>query len=507
MVQPVTDQHFQPSLYQINTRNWLGELAEKLGRPATFDDVTDAALDDIAGLGFDWVWLLGVWQTGLASRAVSRSNPEWLREFAVLLPDLREDDITGSPFAVQRYEVHPDFGGNASLARIRARLAKRGLKLLLDFVPNHTALDHHWVREHPEYYIGGDEADLAREPHNYCRLSTGQSSRILAYGRDPYFAGWPDTLQLNFRLPALRQAKIDELLQVANQCDGVRCDMAMLLLPEVIHRTWGNKSLPAPGTPPFDASFWLEAIPRVRRRSPNFVLMAEVYWDLEWTLQQQGFDYTYDKRLYDRLRERDATAVRGHLHADWEFQKKSVRFLENHDEPRAADAFPIDVHRAAAVIAFLIPGLRFFHEGQLEGRRRRAAIHLARRPREPIDQALASFYRSLLECLKEGLVRRGCWRLLECLPACETNSTANQFVAFAWEGEQNQRLLTAVNYGPAQGQCFVRLPWEDLRGRQFRLRDRLSDACYDRPGDDLAGRGLYLDMPAWQYHVFEMRSN
>jgi hypothetical protein len=270
--------------------------------------------------------------------------------------------------------------------------------------------------------------------------------------------------------------------------------MAMLVLPEVFERTWGIASQP----------FWPNAIGRVHAVYPEFCFMAEVYWDLEWTLQQQGFDYTYDKRLYDRLRERNAAAARGHLHADWEYQKKSVRFLENHDEPRAADAFPVDVHRAAAVIAFFVPGMRFFHEGQLEGRRRRLSMHLGRRPEEPVDRALLEFYQRLLECLKHPVVRSGYWRLVDCQPAWEGNATSEQFVGFLWEGASDERLLIAVNYGPAQGQCYVSLPWHDLRGRHFRLRDCLSDACYDRAGDDLAARGLYLDMSAWQYHIFEV---
>ena len=162
---------------------------------------------------------------------------------------------------------------------------------------------------------------------------------------------------------------IGELGRVADCCDGVRCDMAMLLLPDVIRRTWGDKSLPSDGRPPVDNPFWPEAIAQVHRRHPDLLFMAEVYWDLEWTLQQQGFDYTYDKRLYDRLRSRDVEGVRGHLHADMVFQRRCVRFLENHDEPRAASAFPSDVHRAAAILAFLTPGLRFFHDGQFEGRR------------------------------------------------------------------------------------------------------------------------------------------
>jgi glycosidase len=336
-----------PSLYQINTRVWLGELTRTLGQPATLDAVADDALDRLAGLGFDYVYLLGVWQTGPAGRAVSRSNPEWRRAFQALLPDLTDADIPGSPFAVQAYRVHADFGGDDALARFRRRLRERGLKLVLDFVPNHTAPDHPWVAQHPEYYVGGTDRDLAREPHNYRRFDTRLGPRVLAHGRDPYFPGWPDTVQLNYRRPSVRQAMSAELTRVATLCDGIRCDLAMLLLPDVIQRTWGERSLPD-DAPPVDAPFWPEAIARARAKAPGLFLLAEVYWGLEWELQQQGFDYTYDKTLYDRLHLRDAEAVRGHLRADAEFQRRSVRFLENHDEPRAAGAFPPMVHRAAA---------------------------------------------------------------------------------------------------------------------------------------------------------------
>ena len=331
---------------------------------------------------------------------------------------------------------------------------------MLDFVPNHMAPDHPWIDEHPDYFVHGSESDLARAPQNYCRVQTKNGPLVLAYGRDPYFAGWPDTLQLNYGNPDLQQAMIGELERIAGQCDGVRCDMAMLVLPDVFERTWGIRA----------DLFWPKATESVRRKHPHFRFMAEVYWDLEWTMQQQGFDYAYDKRLYDRLREGHARPVREHFHAGLDYQDKLARFLENHDEPRAAATFSPDVHEAAAVITFLSPGLRFFHQGQFEGRRKRISPHLVRGPQEPIDQTLEQFYDRLLAVLRQPVVRDGQWQLLDCTPAWEGNWTWDCFLAFAWQGPDGERLLVTVNYAPNQSQCYVRLPFADLGNGQWRLR-------------------------------------
>jgi len=484
-----------PSLYQVNTRVWLTERSRALGRPATLDDVPDDELDRIAATGFDWVWLLSVWRTGPAGQKVSRENGEWRREFEDTLPDLREDDIAGSGFAITGYVVDQRLGGDAALARLRERLRARGLRLMLDFVPNHTALDHPWVESHREYYVAGSEPDLARTPQNYVRVKRMHGGALLlAHGRDPYFPGWPDTLQLDYSNPATQEAMIGELGKISGQCDGVRCDMAMLVLPDVFERTWGRRA----------PLFWPEATRRVRERAPGFRFMAEVYWDLEWTMLQQGFDYAYDKRLYDRLREGHARPVREHLYAGLDYQARMARFLENHDEPRAAATFAPDMYEAAAVITYLSPGLRFFHQGQREGRRKRISPHLVRAPIEPVDERLRSFYDRLLAVLRQPVVRDGRWRLLECVPAWEGNPTWDGFIAWAWEGTDGQRRLIAVNYSGNQGQCYVRLPFSDLPGRAVRLADQLGPASYDRDGGDLAARGLYLDVPPWGHHAFDV---
>lgn len=483
-----------PALYQVNTRVWLTDIARNLGRPATLDDIPDAELDQLAACGFDWIWFLSVWQTGLRGQQISRTHPQWRHEFAETLPDLTDQDIPGSGFAISAYVTHAALGGDAALARLRERLRQRGLRLMLDFVPNHTALDHPWVEDHPEYYVAGSELDLERQPRNFTRVTRQAGDCVLAHGRDPYFDGWPDTLQLDYSQPATQAALLDELLRISAQCDGLRCDMAMLVLPEVFARTWNRPSEP----------FWPRATQAVRAAHPAFCFLAEVYWDLEWTLQQQGFDYAYDKRLYDRLRERSARPVREHLRAGLDYQDKLARFLENHDEPRAAATFPPAEHQAAAVISFLSPGLRFFHQGQFTGRKVRISPHLGRRPNEPVDESLARFYGQLLELLHHAVVRDGHWQALEPLPTWEGNGTHDCFVIGAWEGPGGERWLVPVNYADHASQCHVRLPFADLAGRTWRLRDRLRDESYDWQGGDLVGRGLYLDMPAWQASVYTL---
>jgi glycosidase len=365
---------------------------------------------------------------------------------------------------------------------------------MLDFVPNHVAPDHRWVDEHPDYFVHGGENDLARAPQNYCRAQTKNGAVVLAYGRDPYFDGWPDTLQLNYGNPELQQAMIGELERIAGQCDGVRCDMAMLVLPDVFESTWGIRA----------DLFWPKATEFVRRKHPNFQFMAEVYWGLEWTMLQQGFDYAYDKRLYDRLRDGHVRPVREHFHAALNYQNKLTRFLENHDEPRAAATFSPEVHEAAAVITFLSPGLRFFHQGQFEGRRKRISPHLVRAPDESVDDRLKQFYDRLLAALRRSVIRDGQWQLLECKSAWDGNWTSDCFLVFGWQNAGGERLVVAVNYAGNQSQCYLRLPFSDLRDRRWQLRDLLGDAQYDRDGNGLEARGLYLDMPAWAYHMLSL---
>jgi alpha amylase-like protein len=496
---PVQPESANPVLYEINTRVLLGGIARRFNRPATFDDIPDQALRAVADLGFEWVWFLGVWQTGEAGRAISRSYARWREGFREAVPDLTESDICGSPFAVAGYQAEAAFGGNEALARLHRRVNAAGLRLMLDFVPNHLAPDHSWVHNRPSLFVQGSQAELDSDPQNWIRVETAEGWRILAHGRDPYFPGWPDTVQLDYANPETQAAMTNVLLDIAGRCDGLRCDMAMLLLPEVFEHCWSGTLRGRRVNP-----FWTEAIGRLRAAYPRFRLLAEVYWDLESRLIDQGFDWAYDKSLYDALRMSDAGRVRDLFFADLPYQSHLARFLENHDEPRAAATFDLPQHKAAAVLTFCAPGLRFIHQGQLEGARVHIPVHLDRGPAEGIDPGIHEFYLDLLAVLRDPVLHGGVFEALPVGPAWEGNPSHEAFTASIWSDADGPRLLCVVNYRSDRGQCRVRLTHPSLAGRLVSLSDRLGPEHYARDGDMLGGEGLYLDLPGWGYNLFAL---
>ena len=452
----------------------------------------DAALDRLAEQGFDWVWFLSVWQTGPAAQAISRANPGWRHEFEETLPDLTEADIAGSGFAIQNYAVHRDLGGDAALARLRQRLHARELKLMLDFVPNHMAPDHPWIDEHPDYFIPGSENDLACSPQNYVRVPTAKGPLVLAHGRDPYFDGWPDTLQLNYGHPQLQQAMTAELVRIAGQCDGVRCDMAMLILPDVFESTWGirtepsgrRRSHPCAGTIRTSSS-WRRSTGIVNGRCSS-----------RGSITPTTNGCTTGSARGTPGRCASISTPVSTIRTSWPASWRTTTSRGRRRRSRQTNT------EAAAVLTFLSPGLRFFHQGQFEGRRTRISPHLVRGPEEAIDQRLEQFYVKLLAVLRLPAVHNGQWQLLHCTPAWDGNGSHDGFVCFAWSGAGGERLLVAVNYAPHQGQCYVQLPFAELGNRRWRLHDVIGDVSYDRDGNDLQGCGLYLDEPAWRCRAF-----
>lgn len=480
-----------PSLYEINTWVWLSELGLKYRKNITLSSVPSAEWDAIAAYGFNAVWFMGVWERSPAGIAIANQNKNLLADFRRALPTFRPEDNVGSPYCVRGYSVEQHLGGPGGLACARRELSKRGMNLILDFVPNHVAPDHPWVSSHPEYFIHGNAGDVKNDPSSFVEVG----GTVFACGRDPYFPAWPDVLQLNAFEPRLRQAVVQTISDIAQQCDGIRCDMAMLMLNPIFEGTWGKRTGLRPAT-----EYWVDVISAIKRKYPTFLFIAEAYWDLEWELQQQGFDFCYDKKLYDRMEHSNAESIRLHLCADLAYQNKLLRFIENHDEPRAAATFSPVKERADALTIATLPGTKLFHEGQFEGRKVRLPVFLGRRPDEPEIQDLRDFYSKLLQAVNRPIFREGEWSLCD-RTGWPDNATCQNLVCWSWLKDE-ERSLVVVNLSDSPSQAQIRLPWAGTSDAWL-LVDSLSDTGFERNGDEMQWPGLYVALGPWDFHFFQ----
>jgi hypothetical protein len=484
-----------PAIYEINAFVWLNELSGKYNSRITLANVPLKEWDSIASLSFDAVWLMGVWERSPAGRKIALSNSGLMSEFRNVLPDFSENDLAGSAYCIKNYVVDRMIGGPEGLAHARDMLARRGLRLILDFVPNHVAPDHWWVTSHPEYFVRGSDEDIKRDPSAF--MKSGES--IIALGKDPYFPAWPDVVQINAFSIELRKAVRNTMSEIAKQCDGVRCDMAMLVMNNIFLRTWGHRA----GEKPAE-DYWPLLIKAVKDKFPKFLFIAEAYWDLEWFLQQQGFDFCYDKKLYDRMEHKGAEEIRSHLHADMEYQDRLIRFIEDHDEPRAANTFHTEKEKMAAVALATLPGAKLFHEGQFEGRKVRVPVFLSRRPPETPDADLLNFHHNLLAQTGDNVFRNGNWQLCE-VRGWSDNMSCSNIIAWTWRNDSS-RYLIIINFSDFVSSGMLRLQWNDIYGKNLRLTDVLNGEKHDRSGSEMIGNGIYMELKPWSCHFFRMET-
>ncbi len=484
----------KPIIYQINTWVWLDSLSRTYNWPVTLENLPNKIYDELASYHVDAIWLMGVWHRSPAAR---QSALKYANQYKPALPDLTYEDIIGSPYAVGSYQVDEHLGGRYGLAVFRERLRERGMHLILDFVPNHVATDHAWVKVHPDYMLLGTPKDLEKRSDDFFAAHdiTGKSL-VVAHGRDPNFPGWIDTAQVNAFNPGARRAALHTLLDIAAQCDGVRCDMAMLMLNEIFNRTWGGYAGATPAT-----EYWEDIIPRVKEAFPNFLFIGEVYWDMEARMHTVGFDYCYDKRLYDRLRDSKIGETRTHLHAPISFQSKLVRFIENHDEHRAADTFGIERQQAAAVLICTLPGATLLHDGQFSGRRVKLPVQIGRQPFEPPNETLKAFYARLMLEMRDPIYQQGLWRMFGVEPG-QPNGTHHNLIAYGWQSPDDYRLIV-VNLSGTQSQGHVQLgAWPEIGDYDWHLHDVPRGDRYLRHGELMENHGLYVDLRPYQSHIF-----
>lgn len=494
-----------PRMYEVNAVTWLYELSVAHGRSFTIGNVPSEEWDRLKRLGFDYIWVMGVWKRSSAGIRIFQSEPEYEHfkaAFDSVLPGWSaQEDLVGSPYSIASYEPDPLVGNWDDIAAVREQLRSRGMGLILDFVPNHTGPDHPWIFEHPEYYIQVRESDYKANRNAYLPIHKDGKTLYIAHGKDPYFPPWTDTVQLNHFNPEMRAALVQELKRISEYCDGVRCDMAMLVLNDIFHRTWAwanrySGLLEKPG-----GEFWKE----IRSAVPELVLIAEAYWDTEDSLLSLGFDYVYDKRFYDQLRNALPGEFRSHLKSDASFQNKLVRFIENHDEPRSADVFGRQKLRAAAVLLLTLPGMRLCHHGQFEGKKIRLPVQLRRSRDEEPDIELQAFYEKLLKVTQLDLFSRGTWELKDISPAID--ESFRNLVAFTWSMGKDMA-LAVVNLSGSYSQGRISLAREITDPvPDYLLVDELHEQVYKRNGGELIDPGLHVLLEGYQAHIFFIPGN
>lgn len=470
-----------PTIYEINTPVFLREISGRVGHGVTLADVPDNEWDAVARPGIDTIWFMGVWKRSPIARDMAKGEA-WLKK---ALPDATEEDLIGSAYSIQEYSVDESLGGNEGLAAARDKLQGRGIGIILDYVPNHVGIDHHWVNDHADYFLLGTERELEKHPEAFVRTPGG----IFAKGKDPNFEPWSDVLQLNAFSPGLRLEVIATLQTIATMCDGVRCDMAMLMMNTIFTSTWGGRA----GNAPVD-EYWPHIIRAVRQQRAEFLFLAEVYWDKQQDMLDQGFDLCYDKDLYDLLHQAHVHAIKKHLQKPVSYQQQLLRFIENHDEERAAHVFALDKHVAAAVIMATLPGAHLYYDGEREGRTIKLPVHLSRRVDEPVNESIALFYDKLWSFVAAKNLSSCQWRLLNATSKL-WHRESHHVVAWLWTNGAS-RFIVAVNYSHEKARVNMDVDLKKAKTATDIVKGEMNVAQYVN--------GSRLTLEPWQHVVIEL---
>jgi hypothetical protein len=482
-----------PHVLEINAHAFFRRIQKELGNEnITLADIPEKYFFDIKSEGFDAIWFMGVWLESLASRQIARSDAAINAYLNKVVPGYSREDIIGSQYSIYGYEVKPLFGGTEALLKFKEKLNSFGIGLILDFAGNHFSVDHPLTLTDPDIFVRSIE-----EPQDKELFFQTKNGNWLAHGKDPYFPPWTDTVQINhFNLKA-RQYMLDQITKISSMCDGLRCDMVMLMMNKVFKDTWGRY---VKEEVPYD-EFWPETIQKIREQNPSFIFGAEVYWGLEWEVQELGFDYTYDKILYDRLLLSTPQDIQGHLNAEHLYQKRSIRFISNHDEESPIAAFGLEKAKAAATVAATTPGLRLFTVSQLCGEKVRLPIQYV--PQECfIDQDIFNFYKKLLAAVDHPCFHGGQWVLKHPRPIEENEESFRNILTWTWTQLSTCKLVV-INYSNIISKCYV--PVDKLPGGEIVLiRDEFLQSEIAISTGDAKKQGLPLVLHPYESKILSL---
>jgi len=463
---------------------------------STLSEVPDQELQAIQAMNIDMIWMMGLWHLGPYGLHHDQTDPSLLATYAQVLPGYTMPDIIGSPYAVTNYTCNPQLGSDTDILAFKQRVNNLGMLFMVDFVPNHSAVDCEWTDEFPNYYVRAPKGTQPPyDPTIY--LPNG-----IAYGSVCSGCGaWTDTAQFNYWDTEEREARINDLMLAASMSDAIRCDMAYLLLNDLIEQNWGTQ-LSSWGYSRPATEWWSDAITAVKQEYPNIIFLAEVYSPYQPTLQSLGFDYTYDKDLYDKLGNGNLDDIRSWLSTNTiQFITQSAHFISNHDEPRAVPYFGSWwIADAAALITFTLPGMRFFLMWEFDGFSAKLDVHLRRESTESPVSGVQSFYNTFLPIVTADVFKYGTWTYLTVGGA----DTAWRLIAYRWE-YNNEKRLCVINFSDTQGQGTVIVSnAEPVDGNDtIPVTDLLSGTTFYRSASQMRTDGLYVIINSWYAQIFE----
>jgi glycosidase len=409
----------------------------------TFNGIT-ARLDDLKNLGVDILWLMPIHPIGQE----------------------KKKGTIGSPYAVRDYYgINPDYGTKEDFKKLIAEAHRRGMKVIIDIVANHTSWDSVMMKS-PEFY----EHDAA--------------------GRITYPHDWSDVAELNYANPQLRRYMTDMLKYWIREfdLDGFRCDVA--------------EEVPT--------DFWENARAELDKIKPDIVMLAEGH-KAELLLKAFDFDYSWPLHtaltnvLQGRGRASDLRTVWEQEARAWPRRSLHLRFSDNHDERRAIARFGEPAALAASALMFTLDGVPLVYNGMEVGDTTESGAP-ALFEKLPIFWPIAErrpefprFYKQIMTLRRSSVaLRRGSLEWLR-------NSDEARVLTYIRRGE-NEEVLVAVNLSNQPFNGSVEL------GKSGTFADATPDVDPplppDAPAPERAARKRAVTLPAltldaWGYRIYQ----
>ncbi|HOY61013.1 MAG TPA: alpha-amylase family glycosyl hydrolase [Candidatus Woesebacteria bacterium] len=442
-----------PCLYLINTRLWLNQLTKKYDSSLTIDKIPEKEWQTLFDK-YDYFWFMGIYKESDASRQHAQ---KWAFQSRYALPDLDPDkDVTASPFAIPEYCPNPLIAKNwESWDKMVDFLHQNNKKVIIDFVPNHLALDCELAKNHPEFFIQGSRLQFESNPDFYHQMvASDGKTYYLAHGKDPNFPPWADTLQLNYGEPGLNLEMASTLQELTSHSDGLRCDMAMLLDPPTFLRTWGWTLSETQKKYLNEHSFWAENIPFIKNNiKKDFKFIGEVYWDQDYL--SQYFDYLYDDRFYKDIT-RSPLDLKNHLGELLTSRSnknpcRQALYIENHDEDRSVKSLGEKRSRAAAFLAAIIPDTMFIvNQGQENGWKIRPPMQINRFPAEVDNPQIQKFYQKLFNIINSPIYKSGT------VQNCQVNQISGDTIALRLlSADEKSTAIFCLNISDSYSKCTI----------------------------------------------------